>query len=525
MHRVRAALARLQTSRAAAPKASLSDKLSLSPLSAQWLDVLGPNSRQPYNNALLKWQPVDETRLALRILSDNNDLPAAQRYNADRGADVREFWTDSESRGVALQAGEKETKRVHTDGKTVCSLILRSAAYVVAEGQVCLRTDVSNLPFGVSALKELVLAGVLVQDDDYSVRAGPKLRRLRVEIDKNMTAADVLSFWMDCAFVSGRTAAHCIPGCWAGLYHWMRTALPLDDAKVRTEFGVVDRLAALDAFHSMPEYYSKWHPYFLNIVWNDGKVDVLDNLLRGVHDEVVIRFYDPSTGGLAAPEYEFPRELVEAIRDRGAAERVRLSRENPTVRAFLKDWALLSLKLEVPATGLRHANSDDEWMVTDQAFAEVFRADFRKDNGYYTSTLMGGIRYALFTRNAKGELELALDKGVKPPVNASTVFWASAARDAACKSDAVREAKRRYDAECYARLPTEVAPSLDDDAQAAHDAARDAAIEIKRRVAADRADAEAERRRKRRREPPPETWVVEDGSRSKSGRVRKARKW
>ena len=61
--------------------------------------------------------------------------------------------------------------------------------------------------------------------------------------------------------------------------------MPLDDAKVRTEFGVVDRLAALDAFHSMPEYSSKWHPYFQNIVWTDGKVDVLDNLFRGMTGE------------------------------------------------------------------------------------------------------------------------------------------------------------------------------------------------------------------------------------------------
>ena len=317
------------------------------------------------STALLRWRPVDETRLALRILSDRNDLPAAQDYNADRGADVREFWTDSESRGVALQAGEKETKRVHTDGRIVCSLVLRSAAWVVAAAKVDLKADVSNLSFGIRALQKLVAAGVLVQDADCTVRAGPKLLRLRVEIDENMTAADVLSFWMDCAFVSGRTAAHCIPGCWAGLYHWMRTALPLDDAKVRTEFGVVDRLAALDAFHSMPEYYSKWHPYFQNIVWNDGKGDVLEDLFRGVHDEVVIRFYDPSTGGLAAPEYEFPRGLVETILYAGPTERVRLSQENPTVRAFLKDWAQLSLKLKVPATGLRYGVSGDEWMLTD----------------------------------------------------------------------------------------------------------------------------------------------------------------
>ena len=78
--------------------------------------------------------------------------------------------------------------------------------------------------------------------------------------------------------------------------------------------------------------------------------------------------------------------------------------------------------------------------------------------------------------------------------SSTTVFWASAARDAACGSDAVLEAKRRYDAQCYASLPTEVAPSLEDDAQAAHDAARDAAIEIERRVAAARATAEAKRR-------------------------------
>ncbi len=457
MQRVRAALARLLASRAAAPKASLKKKCSLAPLDAGWLNDAGwPDNNKLHDATALRWHVDGCTRTALRILSGRDNLREAQAYNADRGEDVREFWTAKASRGVALKAGEKETRRVHTDGNIVCSLILRSAAYVVAEAEVDLKTDVSNLSFGVSALKELVAAGVLVQDADCKVRAGPKLLRLRQEISEDLTAADVLSFWLDCAFVSGRTAAHCIPGCWAGLYHWMRTALPLDDDKVRTEFGVVDRVAALDAFHSMPEYYSDHHPYFQNIVWNDGKGDVLDDLFRGVHDEVVIRFYDPSTGGLAAPKYEFPRELVEAIRDGGPSGRVRLSRENPIVRAFVNDWAQLSLKLKVPATGLRKGDSGDEWMLTEGCLLDVFSADFRKD-GYYTSTLMGGIRYALFTRNAKGELELALDKGVKPPVNASTISRAKAARDAACESDAVRERKRKYDAECAAWRAAETA--------------------------------------------------------------------
>ena len=444
---VRAAEAQLLDGRAGVR--ALSEKLSTAPLNEEYLDVAGPSSIKRYDVALLKWRPVDQTRLALRILSDRNDLPAAQDYNADRGADVREFWTDSESRGVAIVAGEKELWRVHTDGRIVCSLVLRSAAWVVAAAKVDLRTDVSNLSFGIRALHKLVAAGVLVQDADCKVRAGPKLLRLRLEIDEDLTAADVLSFWLDCAFVSGRTAAHCIPGCWAGVYHWMVTAWLLEDAAVRTEFGVVDRLAALDAFHAMPEYYSEHHIYFQNIVWNDGKVGVLDDLFRGVHDAVVVRFYDPSKGALAAPEYEFTRELVEAIRDGGSLERVRLSREHPTVRAFVKDWAQLSLKREVPAAGLRYKDRGDEWMLDEWAFADVFRADW-KGTGRYNSTLMGGIRYALFTRNEKGELELALDKGRKPPVNASTISRAKAARDAACESDAVREAKRKYDAECAA---------------------------------------------------------------------------
>jgi len=315
------------------------------------------------------------------------------------------------------------------------------------------------------------------------VRAGPKLLRLRVKIDEDITAADVLSFWMDCAFVSGRTAAHCIPGCWAGLYHWMLTALPLDDAKVRTEFGVVDRLAALDAFHSMPEYYSKFHPYFQNIVWNDGKVDVLDNLLRGVHDEVVVRLYDPSTGALAPHKYEFTRELVEAIRDGGSSGRVQLSRENPTVRAFLKDWARLSLKLEVPATGLRYKDRGETWMLTEDMLRHLFSGRFEKD-GAYGSTLMGGIRYALFGRDAEGVVKKVLDKGSFLERDVGARLRATAARDAACESEAARDAARRYDATCARWIGSPYPPPLPDDA----------AIEAARRVAADRAKAEAARR-------------------------------
>ena len=155
---VRAAEAQLLEGRAGVR--ALSAKLSTAPLNEEYLDAAGPNSTQPHDAALLRWRPVDRTRLALRILSDNNDLPAAQDYNADRGADVREFWTDSESRGVALQAGEKETKRVHTDGRIVLALVLRSAAWVVAAAKVDLKADVSNLSFGIRALHKLVAAGV-----------------------------------------------------------------------------------------------------------------------------------------------------------------------------------------------------------------------------------------------------------------------------------------------------------------------------------------------------------------------------
>ena len=487
---VRAAEAQVLEGRAGVR--ALSAKLSLAPLNEAYLDVAGPSSIQEkrHNYALLKWRPVYETRLALRILSDSDDLPAAQRCNADVGADVRLLWTASASRGVAIVAGEKDFVRVHTDGRITLALVLRSAAWVVAAAKLDLKADVSNLSFGIRALQKLVAAGVLVQDADCTVRAGPKLLRLRQEIDEEMTAADVLSFWLDCAFVSGRFEAHCIPGCWAGVYHWMVTAWPLRLKRVRTEFGVVGRVAALDAFHALPEYYSLYHIYFQNIMFTYVKGLVLDRFFSGVYAALIVRFYDPATGALAAREYKFTRKLVEAILYGGFAERVRLSQEDPTVRALVADAMRLSLDLEAPATGLQHGNSGKPWMLTDLALLNLFSAGFLK-NGRYPSTLFGGLRFVFCARNAAGAVELVLDKGRFLERNPATLFWARAARDAACASDAARDAARKYDAECHARWFSSVAaPSLDADAISR----RDAAIEMERSVAAGRTTAEADRR-------------------------------
>ena len=482
MLRVRAALARLARSRAAAPKATLRRLASLAPLDAHWLDDVGvpPRDNDSYQ---LRWCGDSRTRNVLRILSGLDDLRDAQAWNAGCGAVVRKDWTASASRGVAIKAGEKDFDRVHTDGKTVIVLGLRSAAYVVAEAKVCLRTDVSEMSCGVCALQELVRAGVLVQDEDCKVRAGPKLRRLRAEISEDLTAADVLSFWIDCAFVSGRSEAHCIPGCWQGVYHWMETAWPLDNAALQDDFGVVGRVAALTAFHSAPEYHSLLHIRQQNLMWVFLKGNVLDDFFGGVYSTLIVRFYDPATGAPAARKHEFTRELVETILYGGPSERVRLSREDPIVRALLEDWALLSLDLEAPATGLRYGDRGEGWMLTERALLHIFTGRFEKD-GSYCSTLMGGIRYALFARDAEGVVTKVLDKGSFLERDVGTLLRATAARDAACENDAVRDAARSYDASCARWLGSPYAPPLPDDA----------AIEAARRVAADRATAEAARR-------------------------------
>ena len=479
MLRVRAALARLRASRAAAPKASLERLCTLAPLGARWLDDLGLPKDDSH---LLRWCGDNRTRNVLRILSGLDDLRDAQAWNAGCGAAVREDWTASGSRGAAIVAGEKGLPRVHTDGNTVISLGLRSAAFVVDTAEVDLRGDVSEMSSGVCALQELVRAGVLVQDADCKVRAGAKLLRLREEIDEDLTAADVLSFWIDCAFVSGRREAHCIPGCWQGVYHWMVTAWPLDDAALQDDFGVVGRVAALQAFHAAPEYYSLLHIRQQNLMWTFLKGLALDDFFGGVYSTLIVRFYDPATGAPAVREHEFTRELVEAILYGGALERVRLSQEDPIVRALLEDWALLSLDLEAPATGLRCNDRGEGWMLTHHALVDLFSGKFEKD-GSYPSTLMGGVRYALFARDAEGVVKKVLDKGSFLERDVGTLLRATAARDAACESDAARDAARRYDATCARWLGSPYAPPLPDDA----------AIEAARRVAADRATAEAAR--------------------------------
>ena len=110
---------------------------------------------------------------------------------------------------------------------------------------------------------------------------------------------------MDCAFVSGCLCA-CIPWVLRPASTADGLALPLDDAKVRTEFGVVDRLRCVGCVPLRSRVLAlKLAPTFpgARLETRRAESSVLDNLLRGVHDEVVVRFYDPSTGALAPHKY------------------------------------------------------------------------------------------------------------------------------------------------------------------------------------------------------------------------------
>ena len=139
---VRAALARLRASRAAAPKATLAHLCNLAPLDAKWLDDVG--EYRANDNYLLRWCGDDRTRRALRILSGRDNLREAQAYNADHGATVREDWTASRSRGDAIVAGEKTFFRAPPDDGP------KLGAYTpMAQGQLDVVDDARGEPVGL----------------------------------------------------------------------------------------------------------------------------------------------------------------------------------------------------------------------------------------------------------------------------------------------------------------------------------------------------------------------------------------
>ena len=191
----------------------------------------------------------------LTCVADTEDLQEALRDIGRWGATQRGLLASPEARGAALELSLAALERLQTDGPHATSAALLLAGVWAWRNEVDLGTaDVSQEPFNVQILANMIRLGLFEQNSDYSIAYGPKMRAYVAKQPKvPLGAADLLVLAIDAAFVTAQDGKMCNGAqCKFGVQRLQRLLDQLRDALVRAKYGTATVKEALDAFRAFP---------------------------------------------------------------------------------------------------------------------------------------------------------------------------------------------------------------------------------------------------------------------------------
>jgi len=288
----------------------------------------------------------------------------------------------------------------------------------------------------------LVLAGILLQDPvTFEVGMGPwcdefvGLGSQQEGFMRNPTAADIVGFLIDSAFMTGKASIELfnLACCWQGVWRYQELAQFLRNKLIREKYGLVTADVAFAVAHVPPPYYSPFHIHLTNLAYTDLKIKLFLAIKNNpLHPGIGIRLYDLTTGKPSTYLHRFSRADVLRVRELIGA-RDWNSGSSAALRALSATGRFQILVAEAGRIsgvelldGLRHEASHALSVPSCMCLGEVF-CGFWSGVGRYNSTLMIGtqVQYCSFD-GAK----VLLDKS-EDFCDADAIAAARVARDAA----------------------------------------------------------------------------------------------
>jgi hypothetical protein len=281
----------------------------------------------------------------------------------------------------------------------------------------------------------LVLAGICVQDlATFEVGMGPWYelfvalgpRPMGTYNARAPTAADIVGFLIDCAFVTGKASieAFNVACCWQGVWRYQEIARFLENQFIRAKYGLVTADVAFAVAHVPPPYSSPFHIHLLNLVFTDLKEKLFLAIENNpLHPGIGIRLYDLTTGKPSTYLHRFSRADVLRVRNLSGEPLRALSATGPFRILVAAAGRISGVDL---LDGMRHLDSHESCVPTCGMLGQVF-CGYWCDVGHYGSTLMIGAQLAYYSFNGA---KCLLDKGVTH-CDADAIAAARVARDAA----------------------------------------------------------------------------------------------
>ena len=191
----------------------------------------------------------------LTCVADTEDLQEALQEIGRWGAIQRGLLTSPEARGTALELLLAVWKRLQTDGPHATSAALLLAGLWAWQNEIDLRTaNVSQEPYNVQILANMILYGLFEQNSDYSIAYGPKMRAyVAKRPNVPLGGADLLLLCGDAAFVTAQEGKMCNgPQCKHGVKRQQTRLDQLRDALTQDTYGTASVKKALGAFRAFP---------------------------------------------------------------------------------------------------------------------------------------------------------------------------------------------------------------------------------------------------------------------------------
>ncbi len=283
----------------------------------------------------------------------------------------------------------------------------------------------------------LVVAGILLQDPvTFEVGMGPWYDEfvglgphpMGSASARHPTAADIVGFLIDCAFVTGKASieAFNVACCWQGVWRYQEIARFLENQFIRAKYGLVTADVAFAVAHVPPPYSSPFHIHLTNLAYTHLKIKLfLDVVNNPLHPGIGIHLYDLTTGKPSPYLHRFSRADVLDVREAfwDYEELQSLSATGPFRILVAEAGRISGVDL---LDGLRHEASHEPCVPYCTCLRDVF-SGFWHGVGRYNSTLMIGaqVQYCSFDG-----AEVLLDKGVTH-CDADAIAAARVARDAA----------------------------------------------------------------------------------------------
>ena len=220
----------------------------------------------------------------LTCVADTEDLQEALQEIGRWGAIQRGLLTSPEARRTALELLLAMWHRLQTDGPHATSAALLLAGLWAWQNEIDLRTaDVSQEPYNVQILANMILYGLFEQNSDYSIAYGPKMRAyVAKRPNVPLGGADLLLLCGDAAFVTAQDGEMCNGAqCKHGLKRAQGRLDQLRDAPTQDTYGTASVKKALGAFRAFPVLESDFDPKDSNLdfskKWGDRIGAVLDD--------------------------------------------------------------------------------------------------------------------------------------------------------------------------------------------------------------------------------------------------------